>query len=143
MEKKELIEKHPVACEEIQAAAYMRGFVIGLREGRALARDLHEDRPVRQLKPALLCCFDDFVAACLILDAAGRCGAMAAYENFAAWYRVAVNSHVPTITMFGRRMGMRFKRSKSTGRNVYHGFRLRDDHNPGASEVDPDSAQKS
>jgi hypothetical protein len=137
MERNEIIEKYPRLCEEIQAEGYMRGFSAGVREGRALCRDLHKDKQVTQEKPALMCCLDDFEGACLILDEAARCPAMDVYNRFVVWFRETVgqNLAVPNVTIFGRAMGLRFKRIKSSGCKKYLGFRLRGVE-PGASNAD-------
>ena len=116
MKKEDFMFRHPDLYAEIKLEGYQKGF----SDGQGKAKE-EADR----------CPLSGFIDECCILDPGARDRAALLYGRFKDWYTEKLFSEkinpdvyeiVPSETWFGRQLGKRFERVKSSGVTFYKGI---------------------
>ena len=68
----------------------------------------------------------DYIEECCLREAGAKEEAGKLYARFVRWYHDNIGKKEPTGTTFGKMLSHKFDKSKSGGRNIYHGICLAD-----------------
>jgi putative DNA primase/helicase len=101
----------------------VRGCLLYQRDGLNPPREVREASDKYRRNEDILA---DFIDECCLLDPGATCAAAILYNRFTGWYHENIGKAEPSGTWFGKQLGNKFEKSKSTGRNVYHGITVKE-----------------
>ena len=64
----------------------------------------------------------DFIDECCLREPGAKSRSSELYTRFVKWYHENIGKKEPSGTWFGKQLGQKYEKSKSDGRNVYHGI---------------------
>jgi putative DNA primase/helicase len=66
----------------------------------------------------------DFIDECCIREPGAKASSSDLYGRFVTWYHDNVGKNEPSGTWFGKQLSQKYEKTKSEGRNTYHGIML-------------------